>query len=74
MELWSGDERVRASQDAGAETAFRVDDEGLARLAAADGVAGARLTLGEDGDLILSDNAGAELWRSGDVSSQEVAR
>lgn len=73
MELWSGDRRVR--QDAGVETAFRIEADGLAQFSSVETeAAGARLTLSDTGELILSSETGAALWSSTTAQDAEVTR
>ncbi len=73
MELWSGDRGVR--QDADIETAFRIEADGRARFSSVEaGAAGARLTLSDAGELILSSETGTALWSSTAAQDGEVAR
>ncbi len=76
MELWAGDARVQAGRDAEAEKAFHIDGDGQARFASASGsdLAEARLALDGEGDLILSDMAGVQLWSSAAARDAETVR
>lgn len=79
MELWAGEAPVGAEALAGT---FRLTDDGQARFLAPlatetptdTALAGAWVSLRDDGGLVLLDEAGDEIWRSADASGQAVAR
>lgn len=77
LELWSGEVPV-SSGSRSLAAAFRLFDDGQARFlqsTSADSFQpGAWVSLRDDGDLALLDEAGEELWRSGAATGQEAAR
>lgn len=77
LELWIGDELATADARA-LVAAFRLTDDGQARfLPALPGVirsTDAWVSLRDDGQLTLLDEAGTEVWRSGDTTDQEVGQ
>ena len=77
LELWSGDEP--ATTDFGSlVAAFSLTEDGQAQFAPsfafAAPTANVWVALRNDGQLALLDDAGGEVWRSSDATSQEVAR
>lgn len=77
LELWSGE--ALANFDSRAlVAAFRLTDDGQARFQLAlptpDASAGAWVSLRDDGALALLDEAGDEVWRSGDMTGQEAGQ
>lgn len=77
LELWSG-EAPATSDTRSLVAAFRLTDDGQARflpsLQAATPPAGTWVSLLDDGALALLDEAGDEVWRSGDATSPEAAQ
>lgn len=77
LELWLGD-ALATSDSRALVAAFRLTDDGQARflppLPAATPAAGVWVSLRDDGALALLDEAGDEVWRSGDAKSQEAGQ
>jgi YD repeat-containing protein len=74
LELWSG-EALAAPESRSLMAAFSLTDDGQARFAPSLSVpAGASVTLRDDGYLALLDEAGDEVWRSGDAAGQEAGQ
>lgn len=77
LELWSG-EAPATSDSRALVAAFRLTDDGQARflpsLSAATPSAAMWVSLRDDGDLALLDEAGGEVWRSGDATGQEAGQ
>ncbi|MDP2182351.1 MAG: RHS repeat domain-containing protein [Actinomycetota bacterium] len=77
MELWSSD-ALAASPSQALVAAFDLTDDGQARFLLSLHVkipaAGAWVSLRDDGQLALLDDAGGEVWRSGDTTGQEATQ
>lgn len=77
LELWSGDAPAM-SAPLSLVAAFHLTADGRARflppLPEAVDPAGAWVSLRDDGDLALFDQAGDEVWRSGHTTGQEAAQ
>jgi YD repeat-containing protein len=77
MELWAGD-ALATSDNRALAAAFRLTDDGQAQFLPSlpDGLApaGVSVSLKNNGQLALLDEAGKELWRSGDATVQGAGR
>lgn len=77
LELWSGDEPA-TTDFRSLVAAFRLTEDGQAQfapsLSAATPTANVWVALRNDGDLALLDEAGDEVWRSGEAASQEASQ
>ena len=77
LELWSGEALATADSRA-LVAAFRLTEDGQARflpsLPTADAPADVWVSLRDDGHLVLLDEAGDEVWRSGDATGQEAGQ
>ena len=77
MELWFGDDPATADSRA-LVAAFQLTADGAARFLRSPLVAttpaGAWVSLSNDGDLALLDEAGVEVWRSGEATDAEAGQ
>ncbi|HEY0599381.1 RHS repeat domain-containing protein [Brevundimonas sp.] len=76
LELWSGEAAVTSDAEP-LVAAFRLTDDGQAQFLPSIPAApagGAWVSLRDDGVLALLDEAGDELWRSGDATGEEASQ